>query len=107
MSITVVVRGRPRWTMAALYLALIVGGLGFLGLIRWWGEGLAAPSAPPDAGPGGRAGAGQVDVALHVTATMAAVIGWGFLLGRAFRSLGQPPVIGEVVAGLLLGPSLL
>jgi len=29
------------------------------------------------------------------------------LVGLAFRRLGQPPVIGEVVAGILLGPSLL
>ncbi len=28
-------------------------------------------------------------------------------LGAAFRRLGQPPVVGEMVAGLLLGPSLL
>jgi Kef-type K+ transport system membrane component KefB len=35
------------------------------------------------------------------------VIGLGFVLGRVFRYLGQPPVIGEVVAGILLGPSLL
>ena len=29
------------------------------------------------------------------------------LVGAVFRRFGQPPVIGEVVAGLLLGPSLL
>jgi Kef-type K+ transport system membrane component KefB len=29
------------------------------------------------------------------------------LAGRAVRSLGQPPVIGEMLAGLALGPSLL
>ncbi len=28
------------------------------------------------------------------------------LLGSAFRKIGQPPVIGETVAGILLGPSL-
>ena len=28
-------------------------------------------------------------------------------MGRLFRAIGQPPVIGEVVGGLLLGPSLL
>nr|WP_024126774.1 sodium:hydrogen antiporter [Streptomyces sp. F2]AHE39500.1 Sodium/hydrogen antiporter [Streptomyces sp. F2] len=27
--------------------------------------------------------------------------------GRAVRLLGQPPVIGEILAGTLLGPSLL
>src|SRR5690349_3972118 len=107
MSGVIVVQSRPRWAMVALYLALIGGGLGLLGLIRWQGQGLAAPAPPPGAGPAGRAAAGQVDVALHVMGTMAAVIALGYLLGVAFRTIGQPPVIGEVVAGLMLGPSLL
>jgi Kef-type K+ transport system membrane component KefB len=29
------------------------------------------------------------------------------LVGQLFRRLGQPPVIGEVIAGIMLGPSLL
>lgn len=29
------------------------------------------------------------------------------LVGRLFRWIGQPQVIGEMVAGILLGPSLL
>ena len=65
------------------------------------------PLPPADARPVGRPIPGQVDVVLHVTATLAAVICLGFVLGRTFRYLGQPPVIGEVVAGILLGPSLL
>jgi Kef-type K+ transport system membrane component KefB len=48
-----------------------------------------------------------MNVVLHVTATLAAVIALGSLLGWMFRRFGQPPVIGEVVAGLVLGPSLL
>jgi Kef-type K+ transport system membrane component KefB len=38
---------------------------------------------------------------------LAAVVLVGRLLGWAFRHLGQPPLIGEVVAGILLGPSFL
>jgi Kef-type K+ transport system membrane component KefB len=38
---------------------------------------------------------------------LAAVVIMGRLLGTVFRHVGQPPVIGEVVAGILLGPSLL
>jgi Kef-type K+ transport system membrane component KefB len=38
---------------------------------------------------------------------LAAVIVLGRLLGFLLRRIGQPPVIGEVVAGILLGPSLL
>jgi len=43
----------------------------------------------------------------HVLLALAAVVAAGQLLGRLFRLLGQPPVIGEVFAGILLGPSLL
>jgi Kef-type K+ transport system membrane component KefB len=48
-----------------------------------------------------------VSVLEHVLATLAAVIAAGLLLGRLLRPLGQPPVVGEVLAGILLGPSLL
>src|SRR5208283_4051667 len=98
---------RTTWVRLAGYLALISGGVGLFFLVRTFGDGLSAPLPPADARPVGRPTPGQVDVVLHVTATLAAVIGLGFVLGRAFRYLGQPPVIGEVVAGILLGPSLL
>ncbi len=35
------------------------------------------------------------------------VLAVGLLFGQVFRRLGQPPVIGEVFAGILLGPSFL
>jgi Kef-type K+ transport system membrane component KefB len=44
---------------------------------------------------------------MHVLIALAAVVIVGRLLGRAFRYLGQPPVIVEVVGGIVLGPSLL
>jgi Kef-type K+ transport system membrane component KefB len=43
----------------------------------------------------------------QVLLTLAAVVVVGRLLGRAFAAIGQPPVIGEVLGGILLGPSLL
>ncbi len=42
-----------------------------------------------------------------VIATLAAVVFVGFVLGRICKYFGQPPVIGEVIAGIMLGPSLL
>jgi len=44
---------------------------------------------------------------LHLLAALAAVVLLGRVLGRVFRVIHQPPVIGEVVAGIVLGPSLL
>jgi Kef-type K+ transport system membrane component KefB len=47
------------------------------------------------------------DLFLHLLLALAAVMALGRLLGGLFRRLGQPAVIGEVVAGILLGPSLM
>ncbi len=47
------------------------------------------------------------DALPHVLLALAAVIVTGRALGGALARLGQPPVIGEVLAGILLGPSLL
>ena len=47
------------------------------------------------------------DVLLHLLLALVVIIVAARLLGVVFRYLKQPPVIGEVIAGLLLGPSLL
>ena len=47
------------------------------------------------------------DALWHLLLALAAVVTVGQILGRLFRYIGQPPVIGEVVGGILLGPSLL
>jgi Kef-type K+ transport system membrane component KefB len=44
---------------------------------------------------------------LHLLIALAAVILLGRILALLFVRLGQPPVIGEVLAGICLGPSLL
>ncbi len=43
----------------------------------------------------------------HVVLALAVVAGAGRLFGRLVGAAGQPPVIGEVLSGILLGPSLL
>jgi Kef-type K+ transport system membrane component KefB len=47
------------------------------------------------------------EILLHLLLALFVVLVAARLVGLAFRRLGQPPVIGEVVAGILLGPSLL
>jgi Kef-type K+ transport system membrane component KefB len=90
------------------YGALIAAALGILGWIRSVGSGLVAPAPASGADLFGAAPEAQrVDVLLHLLLALAVVILAARLVGAAFRRLGQPPVIGEVIAGIMLGPSLL
>ncbi len=74
-------------------------------LIRRYGETLAAPP-PLQGGPVMSAALGG-DIFLHVLLALTAIIVTGQLLARLFAYVSQPPVIGEVIAGILLGPSFL
>jgi Kef-type K+ transport system membrane component KefB len=86
---------------------MVAGAVAVFLLIREYGETLVAPAAPP-APEAGRSGTGPGgDVLFHVLLALAAVVVAGRVVARVFVYLGQPPVIGEVVAGILLGPSLL
>lgn len=90
------------------YGALVTGSvLAFL-WIRACGLALCAtPPAAPST-PGGTPVGGEVDaLPLHVLLALVTIITAARVMGSLFRRLGQPPVIGEIVAGLLLGPSLL
>ena len=49
----------------------------------------------------------STDLTFHVLLALAVVLIAGHVLGRLLAAVGQPPVIGEVVSGILLGPSLL
>jgi len=53
------------------------------------------------------AAASPPDALFHVLLALTAVIVVGQVLSRALARIGQPPVIGEVAAGILLGPSLI
>ena len=46
-------------------------------------------------------------VLLHTLVALAAIMLTARVVGRVFRALGQPAVMGEVVGGLVLGPSVL
>ncbi len=100
-------KGRPGLRGLAGYAALLIGAFAVFLVVHRIGGGLTAPPPPADAVEVGRAVAGRVDVVLHVTATLAAVIGLGMVLGRVMQWCGQPAVIGEVLAGIVLGPSVL
>jgi Kef-type K+ transport system membrane component KefB len=99
-------RSKPGGLYAAL---LLVAGLALLA-IRHRGESLIAPSLPRAAAvleSGSTEPSHVQNVLLHVLLSLLLVILVSRLLGALFRHLQQPPVIGEVLAGLALGPSLL
>ena len=49
----------------------------------------------------------SADALPHVLFALFAVIATGAVLSRLLAKIGQPPVIGEVLAGIVLGPSLI
>lgn len=98
--------GRP-WHLVLGYAAMIVVSLGLYLLIRGYGETLPAPAPVSNGLQAVAAAAGHSNTFLHVLIALTAIILLGQILRRVFAFFSQPPVIGEMVAGILLGPSLL
>jgi Kef-type K+ transport system membrane component KefB len=93
------------WTTVG-YGLMIVAAIVVLFLICRQGETLQAPSDPNLTVLEG--GSTEVpNVLLRILIALTAVITAGLIMAKCFAYLGQPPVIGEVIAGILLGPSLL
>lgn len=88
------------------YIAMIVLAVAAFFLIRYYGQTLVAHSASAVA-PATANAKGHGGGILPVLVALAAVIALGQVMGRLCALVGQPPVIGEVLAGILLGPSLL
>jgi Kef-type K+ transport system membrane component KefB len=44
---------------------------------------------------------------LHLLMALLVVVAFAQLIGQLFRRIGQPPVVGEMFAGIILGPSIL
>jgi Kef-type K+ transport system membrane component KefB len=86
---------------------MLAGAVLIFFMINAYGSRLHAPE-PATVDVGSRQGAtGKPDVLLHVLVALTAVLIVGQVLGVCFRWIGQPPVIGEVVGGILLGPTVL
>ena len=104
--------GQPRitnaGTRAVAAYALMLGALVLLYLwIRSYGDTLPAP-APLGSNIFGSAAsrASQGDL-LHTLLALVVVIATARAMGYVFRIANQPPVVGEILAGIVLGPSLL
>jgi Kef-type K+ transport system membrane component KefB len=86
---------------------MLVATVGLFFLIQRLGQTISAPAPTEEETLRRASSQPTVDVLLHVLLILGSVIIMGRLMGRVFRYLRQPPVIGEVIGGIVLGPSLL
>jgi Kef-type K+ transport system membrane component KefB len=70
------------------------------------GAGLSAPGEAPSPGPAAPAGVASAYSLVRLLLQVVLIVATARLVGKAFRLLRQPQVVGEMAAGLLLGPSL-
>ena len=95
------------WRLSVGYALMLVAAIGLFMVVRYYGEQLQTDAAITGAGTAPTAVAKPPDILLHVLGALVAILLLGRWLGKMFVHFGQPRVIGEIVAGIMLGPSLL
>ncbi|MCX4512206.1 cation:proton antiporter [Streptomyces sp. NBC_01619] len=100
--------GTPAWRGIVYPLLISAVAVGVLVAVLGFGLGVPDPGGAGGAGGGPPSGGTHVsETVLRVVAALAAVAAVATAGGWLARKLGQPPVIGEIATGLLLGPSFL
>lgn len=97
-------REAPRWAVPLFCVCVLVLAAG--GLVAIVQRGSALQAATAVGPPRGGAGVASSDLAAVLTALLVVLL-TARAMGWVFGRLRQPPVIGEMLAGLALGPSLL
>ncbi len=96
-------RARFQWHDAGLYAFMLAAASGFFLIICKFGNGLVAALPPAAATP-----AAESSISLGgILVALVTIISAAQIMGRIFAKFRQPPVIGEIIAGIVLGPSLL
>jgi len=107
MSLRLSSPARLRAALAALFCLILVSG--FAG--TWAAEPGAAPALSTAAhhvgapAGNGASGSGRSEAILVADVVLLMVV--GRLLGEGMQRLGQPALMGQLLAGIMLGPSLL
>lgn len=96
---------RNKYGVFVFYLVVLVLAFGAFALIDSWGSQMNNISKITAAQ--GSFGHHQVNHLLHILLALSVVIIVARVIGAAFQYIHQPEVIGEVVGGILLGPSFL
>lgn len=100
--------GTPAWRGIVYPLLISAAAVGVLVAALGFGLGVPDPGGTGGAGGGPpAAGSHAGGTVLRVVAALAAVAAVATAGGWLARKLGQPPVIGEIATGLMLGPSFL
>ena len=99
------------WSLWRVVLAYGLVAIVFIGLI-WavlaYGQSLTPAVASTAAETAAKAGATHgLSPLYHVLLALVSILLLGRWMGKLFAHFGQPRVIGEMVAGIMLGPSLL
>lgn len=97
-----------RALVVAFYVLMVVAAVLVFLWIRSAGEALLAPApAAAVAALTTAAPVAEVATLFHVLLSLSAVILTARVMGRVFALIHQPPAVGEVLGGIMLGPSLL
>lgn len=96
---------KPR--TALFYAGMLAAAVGLFFWIRSAGESLIAPVRMTLGHYAKNAPSEPISLFTHVLLALVIVLLCARGLGAFFQRFGQPPVIGEMIAGILLGPSLL
>jgi Kef-type K+ transport system membrane component KefB len=97
----------PKARTVLVYAGLLGAGIGAFFAIRHFGRSLIAPIASGQPAQPGSAVPESDNLLVHALIALLAIVLAARICGALFRRMKQPAVIGEMVAGILLGPSLL
>ena len=99
----------PTLRTTIVYLALLPVAVFACWALDHFGGDLRAPDPLPSAPHFSEQASGPkgLDTFMHVLLALGVIIIVARVLGALFKLIRQPPVMGEVIAGILLGPSAL
>jgi len=100
----------PRRAVSSLlsYAVMLGGAAAAIAYVRWAGTDLQAPAPEGGVPLFGREGEDSPTHGIfHVLLALIVVLAASRALGALFAKIHQPQVIGEMFAGILIGPSLL
>jgi Kef-type K+ transport system membrane component KefB len=89
------------------YTLMLLGALAVFLLVRGYGAHLVAPAPPAAHAAAAAVPPAASNTLMHVLLALIVIILAARGLGALFKFVRQPPVVGEVIAGLALGPSFL